>query len=510
MENSNIIASEQGIDKITVVNGDTQMTSEVSEEFSLPDYVPEVRKVLTVRASALPEQKYLSDTTLEFSGTVTYSVIYTDDLGNLCAIPLSSTYEAKAQVAPNTEATNITTQIDSVGVRVMAPRKLTLKSRLKNRIISLGVSDISEKITPKSSADELYIERKIEPINTLSIKNAALQNIRISERLEAPKDADLKPIWCDASVVITDVKAQTDAISVRGEVSVKCLCVGNGREEVLSKSFPLSEIVEAEGCQVGDMIKAEARVVSLAISNEESGDKSELFFDVTLEIECEASRNSEVMITRDAYSTKYESEQTYKNLDYYTAIKENNTSFTVNETLKKKDKDIFEIITIIGDPVYEKSEIKGSKINHIGKLLLTVLGKSEPKDDRDSEYVCQSYELPLKLECECGKIGKSAISSCTFALGNISARLDDESITINGEIYAIYSIYDKLTLNMLDSCILKKDNEIKRDSGCVRVCFPKENETLWDVAKKYKISVNKLKEQNDIDNEISNKKCLII
>ena len=69
MENSNIIASEQGIDKITVVNGDTQMTSEVSEEFSLPDYVPEVRKVLTVRASALPEQKYLSDTTLEFSGT---------------------------------------------------------------------------------------------------------------------------------------------------------------------------------------------------------------------------------------------------------------------------------------------------------------------------------------------------------------------------------------------------------------------------------------------------------
>lgn len=509
MENSNIIASEQGIDKITVVNGDTQMTSEVSEEFSLPDYVPEVRRVLTVRATVLPEHKYLSDSSLEFGGTVTYSVIYTDDMGNLCAIPLSSTYEAKAQVMPNTQMTSINTVVESTSVRVTAPRKMIAKSKLKNRIICLGVSDISEKITPKSSADELYIERKTEPISTLSIKNEALQNVRISEKLEAPEDADLKPIWCDAGVVLTDVKSQSDSISVRGEVMVKCLCAGMGKEQILLKSFPLSEIVEAEGCSLNDMVRGDARVVSLTISNEENDNKNELFFDMNLEIECEVARNSENMITKDAYSTKYESNETYKNLDYYTTIKENNTSFTVSENIKRKDKELSEIITIIGDPVYEKSEIKGLKINHIGKLLLTVLGKSEPNENGEREYLSQSYEIPLKHEADIGKIAKGAISNCVFTLGNISARNDEENMIVNGEIFVSYSLYDKNTVSMLDSCVLKKENEIKRDNGCVRVCFPKEGEELWDVAKRYHVSVNKLKEQNDIS-EMQSKKCLII
>ena len=510
MENSNIISNEQSSnDKITIINGDTQITSEVSEEFSLPDYVPEVRRVLTVRAQALPESKYMSDNSLEFAGTVTYSVIYTDDMGNLCALPLSSAYEAKAQLPSDTEATSITTSVDNTSVRVVAPRKLTIKAKLKSRIISFGASDISEKIVPKSSADELYIERRLEPINTLSIKNASLQNIKISERLDAPKDMDIKPIWCDASALLTDVKAQAGIVNVRGEVNVKCLCAGNGKEELLSKTFPLSEIVEAEGVTAGDMVKGEARVVSLSISNEESQDKNELFLDMNLEIECEVARNSESMVTKDAYSTKYESEASYKPLDYYTAAKENNSSFTVSESLKRKDKDLTEIIAIIGDPVYEKSEIKANKIHHIGKLLVTILGKSIQDETGEGEYLSQSYEIPLKYEVEVGKIGKGAITNCVFSVGNINARIDEENILVNSEVFASYSVYDKGTTQLLDICTLKKDSEIKRDSGSVRVCFPRDGEELWDVAKRYNISVKRLKEQNDItDNET--KKCLII
>ena len=31
----------------------------------------------------------------------------------------------------------------------------------------------------------------------------------------------------------------------------------------------------------------------------------------------------------------------------------------------------------------------------------------------------------------------------------------------------------------------KKDKEIKSDLACVRVCFPTESDTLWEIAKKY-------------------------
>ena len=40
---------------------DTVTPHEVSEEFSLPDYVPEIRKLLCTRAGVLPESKYVND-----------------------------------------------------------------------------------------------------------------------------------------------------------------------------------------------------------------------------------------------------------------------------------------------------------------------------------------------------------------------------------------------------------------------------------------------------------------
>ncbi len=511
MENPNIDINEQ-IDnqKILTINGDTQIMSEVNEEFSLPDYVPEVRRVLVVRAQVLPESKYLSDNTLEFGGMVTYSVIYTDDEGKLCALPLSSSYEAKAGVNSDTGSTIINTTVDNTSCRVVAPRKLTIKTKLKNRIISFGTSDISEKITPKSSADELYIERKREAINTIGIKNASLQNVRISDKLDMTGEENIKPIWCDASIILTDVKAQAGSVNVRGEVTVKCLCTGDNGEIVLTKTMPLSEIVEAEGCELGDMARAEARVVSLSISNEEAGEKKELFFDLNAEVECEIARNSEIEVTKDAYSTKYETQATYKQMDVYTALKEQNISFTVSEGQKRKDKDLTEIISIIADPVYEKSEIKGSKINHLGSLNVNILGKSVPDANGKWEYMSQSYEIPLKYEADVGKVSKGAISNCTFSLGNINARYDEENMFVTCEVFVSYSVYDKNTIELLDTAVLKKEKEIKGDSGCVRVCFPKENETLWDVAKRYHTTVTKLKEQNDITDSSQLKKSLIV
>ena len=41
--------------------------------------------------------------------------------------------------------------------------------------------------------------------------------------------------------------------------------------------------------------------------------------------------------------------------------------------------------------------------------------------------------------------------------------------------------------------------EIKKEAGCVRVYFPKEGDTLWEIAKMYHTTVAALKENNDED-----------
>ena len=136
MAEMNLSAEEKS--QMLRLSGDTVITHEVSEEFNLPDYVSEIRKLLHVRTGVLPESKYVSDqgegTGVELGGTVTYTLIYTDDEGNLCSLPLSSTYEAKAVINGHPTTVLADTYVDGVSPRVLAPRKITLKTKMKSRI----------------------------------------------------------------------------------------------------------------------------------------------------------------------------------------------------------------------------------------------------------------------------------------------------------------------------------------------------------------------------------------
>ena len=102
-------------------------------------------------------------------------------------------------------------------------------------------------------------------------------------------------------------------------------------------------------------------------------------------------------------------------------------------------------------------------------------------------------------------------SRMSFLLGSMSARYDNERIYITAEIMPSYSVYERRKETTLDKGFINKDIEYKRDLSCIRVTFPKENETLWDVAKRYHISKGTLAEKNGISkDEISVPKCLII
>lgn len=503
---------EQGLFSLTA---DSVVTNDISEEFSLPDYVPEIRKLLCVRAQVLPESKFISDTgsgsNLEFGGVVTYLVIYTDDEGNLCALPLTSNYEASTTLAKRPITVIINTTVDGVFPRVNAPRKITLKSRLKSRIMGWEEAEEKEKIDGKSTADEMFMERSVAEEKSLSLKQISMQSIKVSGTFDTPRDARLTPVWCDAKIIINDVKPQSNSVSVRGEITIKCICKNGNETVILTKSEPLAEEIEANGAMAGDMARVSGRCVSLAISNEQSGDSDKLFYDLTSELEGELIRNTEVTLTKDCYSTKNETEARYKTAYVYSCMKAQNTSFTINEGVKRKSNEINEIIDIISDPVCEKAEFKNGKAILMGKLNLTVIGKKEDTEEDVGEYLSETYEIPFKYTCDIGKAEGDLVAMWDMSTGNVNARYEGERLIVNAEAYPSYEIIEKQRCQILDSLVIKKDKEIKREASCIRVYFPKEGDTLWEIAKKYHTTVTRLKEQNGIsDQALPNVKSIII
>lgn len=491
------IANTGKAQELSVISSDVTSVHEVSEEFVLPDYIPEIRKLLLCRASVMPEGRFITENGVDVSGTVAYLVIYTDDEGRLCSVPLSSSYEAQIACPGIGGSVFIDTVVESTAPRVNAPRSISIKTRMKTRILATQGKEFKENISPRSSADEIYLERQKSQMQGFEISSCALNNIRMSDKFDMPSTKKARPLWCDATLVINEYKTQSRSISVRGQVQVKCICQGQDDIFTLTKTLPLAEELECEESRSGLMARVQGKCVSLSISNEMSNDLTQLFFDVCCELYAEVVEPRDAEITTDCYSTRYKSEQEYKEIEAYSALKMASASFSLSEQVKKKSGEKTKIIDQMATPVYEKGEIKGKRMTLSGRMLVDTVEKTTDIDNE--QYSVSTYELPFKYEAELPHECSDYVIRASMDVSGVSARDDGDRVYINAQLHPSYTVLKKTRITALHSMTVNKDEEIKKDASCVRVYFPKDSDTLWEVAKKYHTTVNKIKSDNGIE-----------
>ena len=124
---------------VTVPYCDITVSDEVSEEISLADYYPEVRRIVSVSARVIPEGKFMSGNTVECDGAVSFIVTYLGEDRTLAAVPFTVAYsvpvelpECPENALPGEIYTDCT--VDSSGARATDARKLSLKAHLKVRV----------------------------------------------------------------------------------------------------------------------------------------------------------------------------------------------------------------------------------------------------------------------------------------------------------------------------------------------------------------------------------------
>ena len=114
-----------GADNVSVLKLDTSFGHEEARDFSLPDYMPEIKRLLYVSATALPEGKFLNGNALELDGTLSYNAVYVGEDGTLVSAPLVTEYSADTALPfspENTEGIAVDTEIENSACRATGPR----------------------------------------------------------------------------------------------------------------------------------------------------------------------------------------------------------------------------------------------------------------------------------------------------------------------------------------------------------------------------------------------------
>ena len=496
----NYIKIEAGGARIQDLLCDRQNVTELSGDFSLPDYQPEIKRLLRVKATVSPPDKYIGAGNADFSGMIDYCILYAGNDGALYCVNESQEYQFSVPLEMTSEfdlgeglVCDVETVADMAVGRVAAPRKLSVKCRLRSRVQIRGTRILEESI---SGGEESGIERLRGSAQAARILVGQGEPLSLGDEIICESnDDDLRVICADGQVFVTEAVAGSGCVNCRGEVSLKLLCAhegGVGADSVKTfwRRIPFAQTVSVDGTEVNCDACAHGICSDINVTVEDG----RILCDLSIRLSARAARNEIISYTRDIYSVTHECESRYLTGTLPLAGKCFNGNVSINSTLSLEEAGIrqgLEVVDISALPVVTGLEIEKGKTLLTGKCRLHAILFGE-------ELSAQEFEMPFRYETDGMLESGNSLSDYHATVDVISckARLDGERIGVDAELAVSLFARSESQIRMLTDA--RFGEEVTRSDSTYTICYPSREDTLWSVAKRYHRPVARVFERNGL------------
>ena len=337
-------------------------------------------------------------------------------------------------------------------------------------------------------ADNILIRR--DTVNYLSLVGSTFARAEFEEEALIPADSDVvrKIINTFSSVHCDETKIIKNKMLVKATAEFSLLYTTDTDNEVIrrcEKSISISKIIDLNGIDEGDNA-----VVNTAVGNiyvKPKADKNnelrmiEIIGDVSLNVS--VYRKVTAQLTTDSYATDSAISNTFSKINLNT-----NGEF-VSDVVSSKTSFQFENIRIV-----EVADLTLS-ISDGRNLELCAFIRNQ-----NSELVYVSQRKEIEIE--------------SFSASAVYVKSFDYVINSENEIGIRYLLefnavrFEEKTFSVV-SDVQVTDTEIA-DSPALVVYFADENEQLWDIAKKFRTSVDLIKAENELKEDVLNSKRILL
>ncbi len=504
MENQNTkLTQSSPPPSITREVREENIRSESSSEYTLPDYSPEIRKLLRVSSRLIPTRRYISLGKAEFSGNILYNILYSGEDGTIAGTSFMGEYDFSCTIpqdSPSEPSLWCASAVESCTCRLVGPRRLSLRTRIRSEVRCSSTHGLSDENNASCKAGEEKLRRSTE---TVEIIRVAAEEFSASDTvsLDNTDTARLFPIICDGSVRIGEASCEQGRMRVRGEVWTKCM-VSEGSDTppiTISRKLPFEEELYADGIDssYSCKIKANCHGVSLRAPDGE-GEDGLLEISAIYSLEAEAQRNIPVELTEDMYSCSYKSECTYDSPELTRSLCIGNRNITASGSTPLPDgiSSGAEIADVGGDMrilgVFCDSD--GCRIEGEGNLI-AVISQAGEGSSRSLSPV--QARIPFKAHIP-SRYAKSIDWDCQGQLLDARARIDGKELSFDCEVALEYSVREKENIKCVSDFKCDTSAPLQRQQGCITVCRPQKGEGLWDVGRRLCAPIDDICEFNEL------------
>lgn len=498
--------------------------SEQGGDFVLPDYLPDIKQVLVVRARPKYTGKYINGEKLEFEGEIQYNVLYLSEDNSIRGAVFADTYEKSLDILglDNESVILVNPTISQITWRLPNPRKINIKVRLCVGIKVLEKHCIEPLISGKHSIeDEINLERCTANITVMNIFSSDNNDVNVSETIELEGTyPQIKTILqCDADIYIYEAKTMPDKVMYKGDAIVSCFYESENDDFIsVTKRIPVSQIIDFDGVSDdGDWscsVNAVTESLKAEVLPNNYGENRNIAIDLTYNTSITAICNDNVSVTKDIYSTEYECTAEYTKLDVTCLNRSYNMNFSVNASKPRIECNAENAVNVICTDValtidsvtLDKNR---AKLVIEGTANITVVSEL---NNGENKFTGIQFNTPVKCELDGASIDSKFEYICSASIINNKGRLDTNNVYADFEVAVNMVVLGKSVSDVIETVNLDRDHKLSNTNRPpLTLYYPQHNEKLWDIAKRYRTTSQAIMTANNLpDKPVVDVKVLII
>ena len=471
---------------------DKAVSAEVGCDFSMPDYQPEIRRLLRVRATVLPPSSYVGAGKAEFSGAVRYDILYSGNDGQLYSASTSENYQFSAPLDKDADVDQsdetpvfCETVTESVTGRVTAPRRLSLRCRLRGRIRVFGRHRLCERIFGQATDG---VERLIGESQCAVLTCRGAESLELSD--EVVPGGEIRVISSEAAVCVSEAVPCEGGVGCRGDAVLRLLLCREGEGEmpfVTVRRIPFAVTVPVDGAD-GLSCRAQGQCTDLEA---EVTDDGRVLCRLSVTVSAEGQGNVPVMYTSDLYATHRESSAVYTEYVFPVAARCISGNFTqsVYEPLSAFGlAEDCEVLDVCASAAVDDVSCDRGKWVLSGESRIHLLLRS------GEEYATHEMSLPFRYETD-GEGGEPMLCAADVQMVSGRARVDGGRLGIECEMAVSARICTEGRLTALSEAQIGEAEPVPSETV---VAFPARGETVWSLAKRYRVPLATLSRLNTL------------
>ena len=487
----------------------TQISLE--EDQNISDQKPDVFRIICKKADVRVGETKVQDESVLVRGVLAYRVLYLTDEPEkrLCSIEGEIPFEEKLytnQTCTN-EDVHAVTRAEDMTIRLINSRKINIRCIVA---VSLQCNSLYDEEVVVDVEQPQACEILKKPLAVTSVVLDTKDIFRIKDELSVPDGYPniYSLIWENVRVDGLEFVPLDGRISIQGEWTAFFMYEGEDEDaqpRCFEISRPINGMLEVPECHenMTACVVWEPEQAKMEVRTDYDGEERLIGMDMELKLYIKLYRDEELSVVADAYGLQERLEPIRKESTCRQMIKKENGKIKVSDTWEDKENvdGAIQILHTNGYIVDEKTMVAENEITMTGVVHMEILCKTA---DESEPYQCIVMDMPYMQAIPVSQMPKDSPYFVNMCIEQLSAAVQRNRIDARAMLGYRVNIYRKTMEPLLVGMEKVTDDEMGNPLPVMSVYFARENESLWDIGKKYRVSLNGIREINGIKADIMN------